>query len=93
MEPLRYLVQANLILTVLVLAYALVLRRTTRFDLNRAVLWVIAFEAVCLPFAKLPTVQPEPVRAVVHQTTEVFRKPFRLGWRIVRLRILIENGM
>ncbi len=143
MELLRYLVQANLILAVMVLAYALLLRRTTRFALNRAVLWVIAFEAVCLPFAKLPTVQPEPVRAVVHQTTEVFRKPFRaiipskpevfltmpngktypaafnatasrfpnwsdlgwlysavillllirLGWRIVRLRILIENGM
>lgn len=76
MEPLRYLVQANLILTVLVLAYALLLRRTTRFTLNRVVLWIIAFEAVCLPFAKLPTVQPEPVRAMVHQTTEVFRKPF-----------------
>jgi len=77
MERLRYLVQANLILSVLVLTYALFLRRTTRFGLNRVVLWVIAFEAVCLPFAKLPNIQPEPIRAVVNQTTEVFRKPFR----------------
>ncbi len=143
MEPLRYLVQANLVLTVLVLAYALLLRRTTRFDLNRVVLWVLVFEAVCLPFAKLPNVQTEPVRAVVNQTTQVFRKPLRaimptkpevfltmpngktypatfnataarfpnwptmllwlygvitlgllarLGWRIARLRVLIESG-
>ncbi len=143
MEPLRYLVQVNLILAVLVLAYALLLRRSTRFDLNRAVLWLIAFEAVCLPFAKLPTIQPEPIRAVMNRTAEVFRKPLdailptkpdvlftfpngkpypatfnaapsqfanwksilmelyglvaigllvRLGWRIIRLRILIEGG-
>lgn len=144
MEALRFLVQANLILAVLVLAYALLLRRTTRFGLNRVVLWLIAFEAVCLPFARLPTVQPEPVRAMVNRTTEVFRKPFRaitptkpkvfftlpdgktypatfnataarlpdwqtmslwlyglitfgllirLGWRVVRLRTLIESGI
>lgn len=143
MDLLRYLVQVNLILAVLVLAYAWLLRRTTRFDLNRAVLWVIAFEAVCLPFAKLPNIQPAPIRAVVDRTAEVLREPLkaisptppdvvftfpngktypatfnaaasqwdswqsmllgiyglvalillvRLGWRIIRLRILIEGG-
>ena len=69
MEPLRYLVQANLILAVLVLAYALLLRRTTRFDLNRVVLWVIVFEAICGPFAQLPSVQPEPDDRGLSQAT------------------------
>ena len=77
MKPLHYLVQANLILAVLVLAYALLLRRTTRFKLNRVVLWVIVFEAVCLPVARLPTVQPEPVRAIVNRTAAVFREPLK----------------
>jgi beta-lactamase regulating signal transducer with metallopeptidase domain len=76
MEPLRYLVQANLILAVLVMAYALLLRHTTRFHLNRMVLWGIVGATLLLPLLKLPAVQPEPVRAVVNQTTELFSKPF-----------------
>ncbi|TAE22049.1 MAG: M56 family metallopeptidase [Cytophagales bacterium] len=75
MEPLRYLVQANLVLTVLVLAYALLLRRTTRFELNRAVLLLIALDAFLLPFVELPDVQPEPMRAVIGQTAEILQKP------------------
>lgn len=143
MDPLRYLVQAHLILGVLVLAYALLLRRTTRFDLNRVVLWIIALESLFLPLVKLPDMQPEPVRKVVNQTTEAIQKPLsalaptqpkvfftlpdgktypatfnqaffqrpdwltlagwlygavafvlllRFIWRLLRLRMLIENG-
>lgn len=77
MAPLNYVLQANLILLILVLAYSGLVGRTTRFRLNRVVLWLLVLAAISLPIARWPQVQPEPIRRAVSRTADVLREPLQ----------------
>ncbi len=70
METLRYVLLANGLLAVVVLAYYGLLRRETFFGANRAALWLGLAASVGLPLVELPDYRPEPVRVVMQQTAQ-----------------------
>ncbi|WP_077133075.1 M56 family metallopeptidase [Spirosoma montaniterrae] len=70
METLRYVLLANGLLAVVVVAYYVLLRRETFFAANRAALWLGLTASVGLPLLQLPDYRPEPVRAVMQQTAQ-----------------------
>ncbi|WP_128547444.1 M56 family metallopeptidase [Larkinella soli] len=74
MGLLTYLLQAGFILAVLTLCYRMLLRRATRFALNRYLLWLNALLAVGLPLVELPDFRPEPVRQLVRRTVPEWSK-------------------
>lgn len=71
METLRYVVLANGLLTVVSLAYYVLLRRETFFGANRLALWLGLTASLVLPLLELPDWRPQPVRAVMQRTAQV----------------------
>ncbi len=81
-----YLLTVNLVLSGLILSYALLLRRTGWFALKRGLLWLMVAGSAWLPLADLPDFQPEYVTGVIQRTEALL--PLHLTHRVSHSEVL-----
>jgi hypothetical protein len=71
METLRYVLLANGLLVVVSVAFYLLLRRETFFQINRLMLWLGILSVLILPALQFPDWRPQRVRFAMQHTAQV----------------------